>query len=769
MASRSPRKSPLTLRGFLIITLLLIFSVGCLLFSFYLIALDKEIRTRFAGARWALPAQVYATPLELYSGSTLNAKTLRHELQRLGYRASDELEGPGTFIDLPGRMDIATRGFQFWDARQPPLKISVSLTPQGITGIRDLEADAPRDILRLDPMLIGSIYPQQGEDRVLLRLDEVPELFKNGLIAVEDRSFHSHVGISLKGILRAMVANMQAGKTVQGASTITQQLVKNFFLTSRRDLSRKIKEMFMAMLLEAHYSKDEILEAYLNEIWLGQDGKRAVHGYGLGSQFYFNKPVSELRAHEIALLVGIVKGPSEYNPRRNPKRALERRNLVLDIFFKEGLISELEHAEARDEPLGIAGGKQGGTERYPAFVDLVKRQLKSQYQEDDLTNEGLRIFSTLDPRTQEALETAITSGVADIEKQRKLKEDTLESSGVITSVDGGEVLALVGGRHVRYAGFNRALDMQRAIGSLAKPFVYLAAYIQADRYNLHTILNDEPIELKMPNRSIWRPGNYDKQLHGPMPAYQALAQSYNLPTVQLGLAVGEKEVRKTLVAAGYSGNAPALPSMFLGAVDIAPLEVAQMYGTLAAGGYKAPLSAIREVLTKEGEPLSRFPLKVQQTLPEAPVYLLTWSLQQVMNIGTGRSAYNLIPPTTALAGKTGTTDDYRDSWFAGYGADRVGVIWVGRDDYKPTGLSGSNGALPIWTRAMRDIQIRGLDPIAPADVEMQLTDPVTGLKADEDCAGAFELPFVRGYAPSEFAPCAGGANLAPEWLRNIFQ
>ena len=769
------RSSPSPVRRLLWIALAALvvgLSVGGLLLSGYLIKLDQEIRTRFAGSRWALPAQVYAAAQDLYPGRRLGAAELGHELERLGYRRTETLSGPGTYVPGKERVDIQVRAFQFWDGPQPEYKIAVKLDGSGIAEIQDLEADAPRDIVRLDPMLIGSIYPQsQSEDRVLVRLDEVPELLQKGLVAVEDRGFYEHFGISVRGILRAAFANLRAGRVVQGASTITQQLVKNFFLTNKRDYKRKAKEVMMALLLEAHYSKDEILEAYLNEIHLGQDGDRAVHGFGLGSRYYFNKPVSELRIPEIALLVGVVKGSSAYNPRRNPANAKARRDLVLKVFRDESLITEEEYVAAVAEPLVVAGGSGGSVERYPAFVDLVRRQLKGQYQDNDLTNEGLRIFTTLDPTTQEALERNLSAGIERLEKDRKLKAGTLQTAGVVTSVDGGEVLAIVGGREFRYAGFNRALDSRRSIGSLAKPFVYLSALsLQPDRFNLHTILDDEPIEMKLPNKQMWAPQNYDKKLHGPQPLYMALAQSYNLPTVRAGLEVGAANVLKTMQAAGYSGQAQPVPSVFLGAVDIAPLEVAQMYGTIAAGGYQSRLSSIRSVTTKEGTPLDRFPIKVRQTLPEGPTYLITWAMTKVIQIGTARAALSAVPPDSMLAGKTGTTDDMRDSWFAGFGADRVGVVWMGRDDYKPMGFTGSSGALVLWTAVMKDLHIRGLDMVPPTDVEEQLTDTFTGLKADEGCQSTILLPYLRGRAPVEYAPCAAAATHTPmDWLREIFQ
>lgn len=744
--------------------------IAALPFASYLAALDEQITAKFTGARWALPAQVYAAPLELYPGYPIGRAGLKHELERLGYRATARLEGPGTFVLGAVEARVHSRAFSFWDGAQPAQRVSVQLAAGGVADVVDLDDGESRVLFRLDPLLIGSIYPRQGEDRVLVRLDEVPPLLKNGLIAVEDRAFYRHFGVSFKGILRAALANFQAGKVVQGASTITQQLVKNFFLTSARDWERKIKELLMAVLLESHYSKDEILEAYLNEIYLGQDGNRAVHGFGLASQFYFNKPLAELRAHEIALLIGVVKGASHYNPRRYPERVKARRDLVLAVFRDQGLIEDADYQSALAEPLGLAGTARGGVERYPAFVDLVKRQLRGQYAEEDLTDEGLRVFTTLDPRAQEVLERNVSQGLVELETSRKLDPDTLEAAGVISNVSNGNVLAIVGSRQTRYAGFNRALDSKRSIGSLVKPFVYLTALEQPDRYNLHTIVEDEPIELVLPTRQVWAPKNYDQKLHGPQPLYAALMRSYNLPTVRVGLDVGEASVLATLKRAGYSGDVKPMPSLLLGAVDIAPLEVAQMYGTLAAGGFRSPLSAIREVLTKEGEPLSRYPLKVEQALPEEPVYLTNWALTQVLRRGTAASAYQVIPKTVELAGKTGTTDDLRDSWFAGFGGDRVAVIWLGRDDYQPMGFTGASGALHIWARLIRDLDEKSLDLIPPAGVEEQLADRATGLRADEGCPDPVLIPYMRGYAPMEYAPCAeASVPQALKWLREIFR
>ena len=772
MPRKAKKKSLLRrLIYFTLIVTIVAVGAGGVVLSGYLLKLDQEIRTKFAGVRWALPAQVYAAPTDLYPGQRITRDGLKHELQRLGYRQLSRLDGPGTFAVSGDRIQLHSRAFHFWDGAQAEQQLAAHFNRSGISRLQNLASDQPLHILRLDPMLIGSIYPQkQGEDRVLVRLNELPPLLRDGLIAVEDRRFYEHFGIDVRGVARAAVANVRAGRVVQGASTITQQLVKNFFLTSRRDWSRKFKEMLMSLLLESHYEKDEILEAYFNEIYLGQDGNRAVHGFGLASQFYFNKPLRELRSHEIALLVGVVKGASAYNPRRRPQVATKRRNLILGVFRDSGLIDDAEYDAAIQRPLGLAGRVGGGVERYPAFVDLVKRQLRGQYQEEDLTEEGLRIFTTLDPRAQEVLEFNVHSGLAQLEKRREKQAGQLQAAGVVTSVDGGEVLALVGGRQVRYAGFNRALDSRRSIGSLVKPFVYLTALAKPERFSLHSLIDDEPIQIRLPNGNTWAPRNYDHKLHGSQPLYMALAHSYNLPAVRTGLEVGAKQVLKTLRAAGYSGEAEPLPSLFLGSVEISPLEVAQMFATLAASGYRSPLSAIREVTTKENMPMNRYPIRVRQTLEEAPSYLMHWAMTKVLRNGTARSAYRYLPGTAVMAGKTGTTNDLRDAWFAGFGADRVGVIWVGRDDYKPMGFTGSSGALPIWSRTMRDLGARSLDMIPPADVEQVLTDQFTSLRADQGCTSTITIPYIRGHAPVNYAPCASASEPTPmNWLREIFE
>ncbi len=745
------KKSPSTRRRWLLSSLLLVACLGAAAFAVYVLVLDQEIRKRFSGARWALPAQIYASPLELYPGLALEAATLEAELRRLGYRSGTPNK-PGKYRRKPNELELHTRSFAFWDGPQAGQAYRITLDGGRIVNLQRSEDQRASSLLRLDPLLIGSIFPAHGEDRVLLKLEDTPAQLVQGLVEIEDQRFYQHFGLDPRAILRAALANMRSGAVVQGGSTLTQQLVKNFFLNNQRTLSRKLTEAVYALLIELHYGKGEILEAYLNEVYLGQDGGRSVHGFGLASQFYFRKPLPELEVQELALLVALVKGPSYYDPRRHPQRARERRDLVLSQWLQAGIIDAATDSRARLQNLGVTQARGTDQARFPAFVDLVRRELSHAYDKRDLTHEGLRIFTTLNPRIQALTETSVTQGLERLQRDRKL--DELEGAAVVTSVVDGSVLALVGGRDPRYAGFNRALDAQRPIGSLAKPAVYLAALEQPRRFQLITPIPDTAVEIEQRDGSVWRPQNYDKTENGPVPLYRALVKSFNLATINLALDVGLDRVADVLDRLGGQRRVAQVPSLALGAFEMSPLEVADSYGTLAAAGFRTPISAIREVITRENVPLRRFPFQLGEAVDSSAVFLLDWALQQVMQQGTGRGAYRYLDSAIRVAGKTGTTDELRDSWFAGYGADLLSVVWVGRDDNAPAGLTGAAGALPIWSQIMSDAGVQSLNGSAPEGVEWMRVDLASHLPAPEGCRTIVRIPFTEGSVPDERAPCA---------------
>ncbi len=739
---------------------------GALVIGGYSVYLSKTVRVKFDGKRWAEPAQIFARPLDLYVGASVSPAQLKAELQFLGYRAVSKVSGPAQWSQKGNRFTIHTRDFHFWDGDEQGRTIVVDTSRAGITRMRGQGSDN-LDLVRLEPALVGSIYPAHNEDRVLVKRSDLPDHLIWGLLAVEDRRFYDHAGVDLRGIARAMIANIRAGRTVQGGSTLTQQLVKNFILTSERSLWRKFNEALMALIVDARYDKDEILEAYSNEIFLGQEGDRAIHGFGLGAHFYFNRPLRELRLHETALLVGLVRGASYYNPRKHPQRALERRNLVITQILEQGFIDQATADAARKQPLGVTKRGSANDYRVPAFVDLVRRQLRRDYREEDLTSEGLRIFTTLDPWVQQQAVKALRKRLAQIEKARGIEAGSLQGALVVSSAQDGEIQALVGDRDAGYSGFNRALDAVRPIGSLVKPAVYLTALSQPSRYTLSSLIDDQPVDITLRGGQRWQPKNYDRQVYGEVPLHEALARSLNLATVNLGLEMGLPPIISTLHALGVNRDIPPYPSLLLGSVSLSPLEVTQVYQTIAAGGFRSPLKSIRAVLDARQQPLQRYPLTVSQAADPAAVFLLTRNLVEVTEAGTAAALPRYLSGGLQVAGKTGTTNDLRDSWFAGFSADRVAVAWVGRDDNASTGLTGASGALPVWADLMANIDNASLQLVLPPGVEYHWVDQY-GRLAAETCEGAVAFPYISGSEPTETAECVEQRGLGG-FLQNLFQ
>jgi len=748
--SSSKNKDSFSFLG-LFIKILLLFSI---ITVGYLGYLDHIVRTQFEGKRWALPAHVYANPVELYQGYSISISEFEALLSDLHYRKDPQLSSSATYRRSGTSFTIKTRPFEFSDSNEASRLVKISFQGQKVLKITELQPRRSIAILRLDPARVGSFYPTHKEDRILVQIDNVPQTLTDALVAIEDRGFYHHYGVSPKAILRALWVNIQAGGVVQGGSTLTQQLVKNFFLTSERSLWRKIKEALMALILEAHYEKDDILEAYLNEVFLGQVNEVSIHGFGMASVFYFNQPLRELKPHQVALLVGMVKGPSYYEPRRHPSRALKRRNLVLDEMVRLDFLPQQQLKMAKRHGLGVTDKKQLKTDRFPAFLDLVKRQLSRDYEEADLTSDGLKIFSTLDYRVQVQAEKKFVETLNKLSRQYGFKKGSLQGAMVISRRETGEIVAVIGDRNPKFSGFNRALDAIRPIGSLVKPAVYLTALDDPSQYTLITPIEDKAIQLKQADGSLWEPRNYDKKEHGDVPLHTALANSYNLATVRLGIDIKVANVRTTLERLGISRPIKPYPSLLLGAIPLSPIEVTQMYQTLASDGFLTPLRSIQSVLSASSEPLQMYPLTVRQTVSASATYLTNVALQEVMRTGTGKSAYQQISPEYQLAGKTGTTDELRDSWFAGFSGDYVAVVWLGRDDNKPSKLTGASGALQVWASVMKDISKQAVQLIVPSDIEYIWID-AQGLRANEFCSGAVQYPFIKGSSPTVFSPCVG--------------
>jgi penicillin-binding protein 1B len=726
--------------------------VGALvLCAIYIGYLDHMVVKQFEGRRWTLPAQVYAAPLELYAGLTLTLADIEHELQRLHYRRADRPDRPGSYHLAGEHIDVSLRPAHFADEARPAGLLTISTGATGVLNLRNARGqDVP--VMRLEPLLIGSIFPIHGEDRIVVSPAEVPALLPAALKAVEDRKFETHHGVDPMAMLRAAWVNARAGQIEQGGSTLTQQLVRSYFLSTRQTLSRKLREAVMAIALDAHFTKADLMNAYINEIFLGQDGDRAIHGFGLASQFYFGKPLSELDLAEVALMVAIVRGPSYYEPRRHPDRALLRRNLVLKEMADQHIVKAADAAAAARSPLGVTVRPAGAY--YPAYLDFVRRTLRRDYHEEDLTQAGLQVYTSLDPRAQDEAELALTRELERLDRSGKHPKGPLEGSVVITAPQSGEVTAIVGGRNVGYDGFDRALDAHRSMGSLVKPFIYLTA-LESGRYNAATVVQDAPIDLKLANGQHWQPVNFTRQVYGPVPVARALAESLNLATVGVGLDVGLPKVAATLQRFGLDPPPEQVPAMLLGAVSVSPLEAAQLFNGLANGGFHNPLRAVRAVLSTDGKPLKAFPLKVTQVASSEAMYQLDRMLVLVMDHGTGRAARAMLPAGLVVAGKSGTSSDYRDSWFAGFSGSHLVVVWVGYDDNAPTGFTGSAGALPVWAHVMAGLGTNSWNaPMPESLAEVHIEYP-TGLRAVPGCAADIVAIVVPGNAQVPARPGCG--------------
>jgi penicillin-binding protein 1B len=729
---------------------------------------DRVVTREFQGRHWSVPARVYAAPLELYVGAPVAADDLEEELRRLHYRSGDAAAAPGVYRRNGGSFDLHARRVRFIDELREPELVTIRADN---TSIRDLKlADGTElPVFRLDPPVVGSVFPIHGEDRLVLSPTDVPPLLRTGIKLIEDRRFDEHHGVDAYGVLRAVWANLRARRVVQGGSTLTQQLVKNYFLSDEQTFARKATEAVMALRLEAHFSKEEILVAYLNEVYLGQDGERAIHGFGLGSEYYFAKPLAELDAGELALLIGLVKGPSYYDPRKHADRARARRNLVLQQLADAHLIDAAVAARAAATSLGL---RPPGGSYVPAYLDLVRRHLKRDYAEADLAAAGLAVYTSLDPRAQAAAEHALTVNLKRLDAASRVRDAHLEGAVIVAEPNSGDVVAVVGGRDVGTDGFNRALDAHRPIGSLVKPAVYLAA-LETGRYNAATLIEDAPIELKLRGGSIWAPQNFEHQIYGQVPMARALAESMNLATVRLGLDVGLPRVADALQRLGLETRPTLNPSLLLGTVEMTPLEVVQVYTSLANGGFRARLRAVHAVLDEHGRPLKSFKVQVEAAAPPAAVYQLDRMLTLVITHGTGRDAPARLPRGLIAAGKTGTSSDTRDSWFAGFTGSYVSVVWVGYDDNRVTGLTGATGALPVWAETLASLKSESFQPVPPELVEDRWIGFGDGLETTPACSADAVVVAVPKDTPLPGKP---GCNTSPPgtvsdkikaWLKTI--
>lgn len=692
--------------------------------------LDSKIRYRFDGHKWQLPAVVYGRELSLYPNMRMTRAEIEQELKQLNYRKVVRPMSSGEFSASEYKIAMVRRPFSFPDGSQGAVPILLTFSKTRLVKIQNRDTGAELERLRLDPILLDRISTGSDEDRLFVPLSQIPESLRQALIQTEDRDFYHHEGISLTSIARAFVVNLMAGRTVQGGSTLTQQLAKNFFLTRQRTLWRKAQEAYMAVLMSLRYSKDEVLETYLNEVYLGQNGDRSINGVGLASYFYFGRPVYDLSLDQQALLVALVKGPSYYDPWRHPQRARERRNVVMRLMQEGGYLDSTAYRQLQHRPLGLVPRGNMGYQRTPGFLELVKKWLDGHLQNWRRAS-GLRIFTTLEPIAQHQAQHA-----AD-QRLKAMHRDDLQAAMVVTDRHTGAIRALVADRHGDFSGFNRALNARRQVGSLIKPFIYLTAY--ENGHTLGELLDDSPVEVPLDNGTSWKPQNYDRKFRGPVMTYKALAESLNVPTVRLGMSLGLDKVVNTIESAGVDLNMRPFPAMLLGAMSLTPMEIAQLYQTIDSQGVYRPLYSVASVTSNDGDIIYTHQDWHQRRFGELASYQILFNLIQVSRIGTGHSLRWRLPNIN-IAGKTGTTDDLRDGWFVGADERQIVTTWVGRDDNQPAKITGASAALPIVANYFKANGAQSLRPVAPESLSWLSFSPKSGEVVDSRCKGSVLLP-----------------------------
>ncbi|HTO87356.1 MAG TPA: PBP1A family penicillin-binding protein [Thermoanaerobaculia bacterium] len=731
---------------------------------------------RFDGRRWNLPSRIYSDMAIWRVGDGGSPERLARKLERLLYQETEQRpERSGWFRRSRNAVEVYTRPFQYPGRSFPELGVRIEYAGGLVKSLASFSGER-LEALVVEPELLGSVFGEEFEDRTLVRLADVPKTLTDAILVTEDRDFYRHAGVSLRRSLGAVISNLKGGAK-QGGSTLTQQLVKNLYLSPERTLKRKAVEAIMAVILDGRYSKDEIFEAYLNEIYLGQHGSIAITGVGEAARFYFGKPVSDLDLAESATLAGMIKAPNVYSPARNPEKARQRRDLVLRLMREEGRIDETALQGALAESVSTRSRRPERTIA-PHFVDFVKAELAERYGEK-LRTEGLQIYTTLDVDLQQAGQRAVTDGLAGLEKNyRRLaaaaKEEPLQGALIGLEPGTGAVRVFVGGRDYRLSQFNRVTQAHRQPGSLFKPFVFVAAFGRRDLpepITPATIFNDSPITVEWDERAedqVWSPRNYDGDFRGPLSARRALELSINIPTVRAALAAGLPMVVGAARAAGIGSRLRAYPSVALGAFEISPIEIASAFAVLANSGVRVRPVAIVGVQTSDGAVLDRKETPMEPALPADAVFLVNSLLRGAVDRGTAAGA-RAGGIRGVLAGKTGTTNDGRDAWFVGFSPRFLAAIWVGYDDNRALHLSGSQAAVPIFADFSKALPPQYFDanfPV-PSDIVTAEIDPETGLLATSACPARVTEVFIAGTEPKQ--DCTLHRGFLRSFLRSLFQ
>ncbi|HYD50682.1 MAG TPA: PBP1A family penicillin-binding protein [Terriglobales bacterium] len=738
--------------------------VGAVIAWDYVRAWDAEVTERFRTQRWTFPSKIFSDGVLLYPGMDIDASGLHQRLQQIGYHPVESAvarKGEYRLDPKTSAFDIFLYDLPYPSSNGAARPIRLQLTGSVIEKIIELKTGEETFDVELGGSLLGGLYKDVWEERRVVTLDEVSPLLLRAIIDVEDQRFYQHYGVDPIGVARAVWTNLSSGVLLQGGSTLTQQLMKNLFLTSERSWQRKVREAFMALIVERRFSKDEILQRYINEIYLGQRGAQGIFGVWEASHFYFSKEPHDLTVSEMATLAGLISAPNKYSPYRNAEKAKSRRNFALLKMLEQGDIGPDQFEAARQEPL-ITAAPKIRTHAAPYFVDFVRNELNQTYAGSVLTDEGLTIHTSLDPYLQHVAEDVVSRGIADLEKRyarlRSADPKTqLQTCLVVIEPQTGAIKAMIGGRGYRQTQFNRCTQARRQPGSVFKPFTFIAAFEQSrnggDVITPTSRIEDAPFTWSFDQRrQSWTPANYKKQYYGTVTARVALEKSLNAATTRLAHEVGLSSIIEVAHRMGIESPLPPYPSIVLGSAEVTPFEVAKAFSVLANAGLQATPVSIRKVFNRDGAPIERHPIEVQQIIAPETAYLVTHLMEGVLQRGTARSAKQLGFNRPA-AGKTGTTDDYRDAWFVGFTPNLLTVVWVGFDHRADLNLSGSEAALPMWVDFMKRATA-GQPELAfvppPGAVTVRI-DPESGQLATEDCPRSYEEAFYEGQQPT--TPC----------------
>ena len=725
-----------------LIVLLAVTTSGLVFGAWFLKKWEQQVTEKFEGQKWRFPSKVYSDSYLLYVGINLRLDDLTEKLRRLGYyetQSAPKSKGEYRVAKTDGAVDIFLHDFSYPTEQVKGFPVRIVLQGNFVSRIENPTNGKEMFSLELEPELVTGLYKLIWQERRVVKLSEVPPLLIKSILAIEDERFYSHHGVDPMGVLRAMWVNLRSFSFQQGGSTLTQQLMKNFLLTDERTLTRKIPEAVMALIAERKYSKDVILENYLNEIYLGQRGSQGIFGVWEAAQFYFSKPLSDLTVGESALLAGLIRAPNRLSPYKSAEAATKRRNVVLGKLLDDQIINRKQYDTALREKLPQRALAKV-TNDAPFYVDYLRRELEQNYSNDVLTQEGLRIFTSLDLQLQRIADRALTEGLKKLEAshpalKKKGADDSLEGAIIVLRPQTGEIKAMIGGRNYQKSQFNRVFQARRQPGSIFKPFVYLAALMfggqSGVRYTPDTVLNDSQFTWNYDGQE-WQPNNYNNEYFGAVTFRRALESSLNSATGRVAQDVGIRRVRDLAHRLGIQSPLPALPSLALGSAEVTPLEVAVAFSTLANNGVRTRPLAVKQVIDQNTKVLEKRDVRVEQVVSPQLANAMNQLLKGVLDRGTASGARRL-GFTRPAAGKTGTTNDYKDAWFVGYTPDLLAVVWVGFDGQSKLNLSGADAALPIWTEFMK-----------AATASMPVTDfvgpPMPSVEGEETPAAAKCVP-----------------------------